>query len=337
MKKKQHAAIIVAAALAVTGCSEGTSEAEADTTSSVIYDVSEQTSLTEITENEIINEPIEEISYMEKYKDIMTEFPPEGAFDRADDTEKPAFKKYTYYSSTAGRDSRVNVLLPEDYSEDKEYPVLYVLHGYYDSEDWMTRDIVDMSDMLSNLYENGEAEEMIIVCPYIFVSKELEWCTGMNLTNSLCYDNFINDLTTDLMPFIESNFSVAKGRENTAITGFSMGGRESLFIGFQRPDLFGYVGAVAPAPGLIPVAGSADHPGQMQKEEMRFDENAPYLLLISCSNHDGVVGTYPRSYHEILTANETEHLWHEISGTGHDHTSVKPHLYNFCRMIFKER
>ena len=114
-----------------------------------------------------------------------------------------------------------------------------------------------------------------------------------------------------------------------------MGGRESLFIGFQHPELFGYIGAVAPAPGLTPVTGSADHPGQMQAEEMRFEDNAPYLLLISCSDRDGVVGTYPKSYHKMLTINETEHIWNEIPGTGHDHTSVKPHLYNFCRMIFR--
>lgn len=336
MKKIRLAAILMTAAMALTGCSESTSENETVSTTAAVTEITEQTTVTEVTEKEETIEAVEEISYMEKYKEMLTEFPPEGAFDRAEEAEKPKFTKYTYYSRTAERDSRVNVLLPPNYSEDKEYPVLYVLHGYYDNEDWMARDIVDMSDMMANLYDSGAAEEMIIVCPYIFVSKELEWCTGMNLTNSLCYDNFINDLVTDLMPFIESNFSVKKGRENTAVTGFSMGGRESLFIGFQRPDLFGYVGAVAPAPGLIPVEGSADHPGQMQKEEMCFAENAPKLLLISCSDCDGVVGTYPKSYHKILTVNETEHLWHEISGTGHDHTSVKPHLYNFCRMIFRE-
>ena len=281
------------------------------------------------------NGSAEEETYMQRYEELMVELPPEGAFDSQEGVTSPTFRKYTYYSNTAERESRVNVLLPPNYSENKEYPVLYVLHGYYDSEDWMARDIVDLSDMLMNLYASGEAEEMIVVCPYIFVSKELAWCTGMNLTNSLCYDNFINDLTTDLMPFIESTFSVAKGRENTAITGFSMGARESLFIGFQLPDRFGYIGAVAPAPGLVPVPGSADHPGQMQPEELVFEENAPYLLLISASNSDGVVGTYPKSYHKTLTMNETEHLWHELSNTGHDHTSVKPHLYNFCRMIFK--
>lgn len=54
------------------------------------------------------------------------------------------------------------------------------------------------------------------------------------------------------MPYIESHYSVKTGKDNTAIMGFSMGGRESLYISMKRPDLFGYVGAVCPAPGVSP-------------------------------------------------------------------------------------
>ncbi len=323
MRKKHNRLMLAAAAAAIllTSCGSSSDVTSTDETTAASSTVSENTN-------------VEEVSYMEKYKDLITELPPEEIFERRENIEYAEFEKYSYYSTTAERDTFVNVLLPPDYSEDKEYPVLYVLHGYYDNEDWMARDTVGISTMLSNLYADGEAEEMIVVSPYIFCSKELATCTGMNLTNSLCYDNFINDLTTDLMPFIESTFSVANGRENTAITGFSMGGRESLFIGFQHPELFGYIGSVCAAPGLVPVPNSADHPGQMSEAEMIFEENSPYLLLISYSNSDGVVGTFPQNYCSIMDNNGTEYLVHEMSSTGHDHTSVKPHLYNFCRMIF---
>lgn len=278
-----------------------------------------------------------EESYMEKYAELVVEKPSQTIYAVWKEVTYSQFEKYTYYSTTAERDTNVNVLLPPGYTEEKEYPVVYILHGYYDNEDWMARPVVNISNMLSNLYENGEAKEMIVVVPYIYCSKDMPYCTGMDLTNSLNYDNFINDLTTDLMPFIENNFSVAKGRENTAITGFSMGGREALFIGFQHPELFGYIGAVCPAQGLTPVANSPAHPGQMQETELVFEDNAAYMLLISAAKNDGVVGSYPSSYHNMLTKNATEHIWHEISGTGHDHSSVKPHLYNFFRLIFREQ
>ncbi len=295
----------------------------------------ESTGMPETTP-ETVEEIMEEVSYMEQYKDIIVEMPPAGIEDAQAGVVYTEFEKYTYYSTTAERDTNVNVLLPPNYSEDKEYPVIYILHGYYDNEDWMTRPVVGISKMLSNLYAGGEAEEMIVVVPYIYCSKDMPYCTGMDLTNSLNYDNFINDLTTDLMPFIEEKFSVAKGRENTAITGFSMGGRESLFIGFTYPELFGYIGAACPAPGLTPVANSPMHPGQMEEAELIFGENQPKVLLISASKKDGVVGSYPASYHNMLTKNETEHMWHLMSEPGHDHTSVKPHLYNFFRIIFRE-
>ena len=326
-------AVVAAVLLSMTGCNSVNSN-EASGTEAVQEERKESTEVPQVTPEP--EEIMEEVSYMEQYKDIIVEMPPAGIVDGQDGVVYPEFEKYTYYSTTAERDTNVNVLLPPDYSEDKEYPVVYILHGYYDNEDWMTRPVVGINKMLSNLYDAGEAQEMIVVVPYIYCSKDMPYCTGMDLTNSLNYDNFINDLTTDLMPFIEEKFSVAKGRENTAITGFSMGGRESLFIGFRCPELFGYIGAACPAPGLTPVSNSPMHPGQMEEAELVFEENQPYVLLISASKKDSVVGSYPASYHNMLTKNETEHMWHLMSEPGHDHTSVKPHLYNFFRIIFQK-
>lgn len=103
--------------------------------------------------------------------------------------------------------------------------------------------------ILENMMAKGLTKEMIVVCPYTFCSKQNAVCTEMNLENSLAYDNFINDLEQDVMPFVEKTFSISKEKENTAIAGFSMGGREALYIGIQYPEQFGYVGAVCPAPG----------------------------------------------------------------------------------------
>lgn len=268
-------------------------------------------------------------------KNRISELMPEIYEKNVKGVKYPEFQKHIYYSSTAERDTSVMVLLPPDYSEDKKYPVLYILHGFYDDGSWMARPEVCLSSIYGNLLAKGEAEEMIIVLPYIFCDKNMPCCTGMDLANCFAYDNFINDLTTDLIPFIESEFSVAKGRENTAITGFSMGGRESLFIGFKRPDLFGYIGSVCAAPGLVEIPNSHLHPGQMNEAEMTFTENSPCLIFISSSEADDVVGSSPDSYRKIMTENGVEYLSHIMACTGHDHTSVKPHLYNFLKMLFK--
>ena len=272
---------------------------------------------------------------MKRFQDGIVEIPEEGYDQARDGVNYPEFRDYKYFSNTAGRETNVKVMLPNDYSKEKKYPVLYVLHGFFDSERWMARSEVAFSQIITNLQLDGKAKEMIVVLPYIFCSKTLPACTGMDLENCLAYDNFINDLTTDLIPFIESTFSVEKGRDNTAITGFSMGGRESLFISFRHPELFAYIGAVCPAPGLVEIPGSPMHPGQMKENEMKFTSEKPRILLISSSKADDVVTTFPDSYREILSKNGEPFLTHVMESTFHDHTSVKPHLYNYLQLLFK--
>ena len=58
--------------------------------------------------------------------------------------------------------------------------------------------------------------------------------------NYQVFDNFINDLWDNLMPFVKENFSIKEGCENTAIAGFSMGGRIALQIGLTMQDTFDF-------------------------------------------------------------------------------------------------
>lgn len=274
--------------------------------------------------------------YYKWAESIMLSVEPEKSAKRDRQYYYGKLKKYQYYSRTAKRQTNVNVLLPPNYSRDESYPVLYLLHGYYDNEDWMAGENMELKNILGNLINHGKAKEMIVVMPYIFCSSELEECTGMDLKNSLCYDNFVNDLTKDLMPFIEKKFSVAKGRENTAITGFSMGGREAIFIGITHSELFGYVGGVCPAPGLTPGTDVSEHPGQLKEEELVFPKGQePYLFLLSAAKEDPAVGKMPWKLNQLLENNDVKHLWNVIPDGGHDASSVRVHLYNYLRMIFR--
>ena len=272
--------------------------------------------------------------YMSKMSASLSEYALAGCTEQYDYVTYGNLQKYQYYSTTRERMTNVNVLLPPNYSENKTYPVLYALHGYSEDEDSLAR-MGAVRNMLSNLISTGDAEEMIVVFPYIYTSKDQEICSGLDLANSLNYDNFINDLTTDLMPYIQQNFSVKTGRDNTAITGFSMGGRESLFIGLTRSDLFGYVGAACPAPGLTPGSDLSMHPGQIQESQLKPAYDMPYLLMITGGTDDNVVFTQPSAYHNILTTNGVNHIWHSVTSGVHDGSSVQPHFYNYLRFIFK--
>lgn len=246
---------------------------------------------------------------------------------------------HTYYSETTGRDRGVNVLLPANYDETKTYPTLYLLHGIFGDENSFTNDSNNgLIELFANLAADGQAEEMIVIFPAMYASSDPALQPGFNNESMAPYDNFINDLVNDLIPYIEANYSVYTDREHRAIAGFSMGGRETLFIGLSRPDLFAYVGAIAPAPGLTPGRDWAmEHPGQLSEEELTFEgkDYEPTVFMICCGTNDGVVGNFPESYHNIFEKNATSHTWYEIDGADHDNNAIKSGLYNFIRAAFK--
>lgn len=275
-------------------------------------------------------EPEQKAYTMQEYTDmvskLVTETEPDASHNEQTGVQYGTVKSGTYYSTTCKRNKPYNILLPANYSAEKQYPVLYCMHGYWENQDRMIltgNGTMYTRQIIGNAIASGEAEEMIVVFPYIYSSETQDSCTAMDDANNAAYDNFINDLVTDLMPHIESTYSVKTGRDHTAITGFSMGGRESLLIGMQRPDLFGYVGAICPAPG---VTGSF---------KWNSDAEAPHLLFITAGSNDTVVYSNPETYHNNFTGNGVPHIWHYVNGGYHGDNSIHAHMYNFVRGIFK--
>ena len=275
-------------------------------------------------------EPEKKAYTMQEYTDMVSkmvvEKEPDASRNEQAGVQYGTVKSGSYYSTTCKRNKPYNILLPANYSSSKKYPVLYCMHGYWENQDRMIikgNGTMYTRQIIGNAIAAGEAEDMIVVFPYIYSSATQDSCSGMDDANNAAYDNFINDLVVDLMPHIESTYSVKTGRDNTAITGFSMGGRESLLIGMKRSDLFGYVGAMCPAPG---VTGAF---------KWNSDEEAPHLLFITAGSNDTVVYSNPQTYHNNFTKNGVPHIWHYVNGGYHGDNSIHAHMYNFVRAIFK--
>lgn len=275
-------------------------------------------------------EPEKKAYTMQEYTDMVSkmvvEKEPDASRNEQAGVQYGTVKSGSYYSTTCKRNKPYNILLPANYSSSKKYPVLYCMHGYWENQDRMIikgNGTMYTRQIIGNAIAAGEAEDMIVVFPYIYSSATQDSCSAMDDANNAAYDNFINDLVVDLMPHIESTYSVKTGRDNTAITGFSMGGRESLLIGMKRSDLFGYVGAMCPAPG---VTGAF---------KWNSDEEAPHLLFITAGSNDTVVYSNPETYHNNFTKNGVPHIWHYVNGGYHGDNSIHAHMYNFVRAIFK--
>lgn len=256
--------------------------------------------------------------------------PPEGFDQRQEGATYGTTIFKTYLSRTTGTFRKVLIVLPPNYTAEKQYPVLYLLHGIGGDHSEWSHGVPEI--ITGNLLAAGEAPEMIIVMPNVR-ARQNDAANPSDVYSPehfAAFDNFINDLTNDLMPFVAKNYSVAEGRENTAVAGLSMGGREALYIGLTRPDLFGYVGAFCPAPGVLPYHAEG---GLFQAADFHATEGYDSYILINAGEWDGVVGEWPATYADTLTDNGTVNTFYTMPG-GHDFNVWKHGLYNFAQRIF---
>lgn len=264
---------------------------------------------------------------------------PDG-FDEVNDEVAGTVEDITYDSTVIKEDAVVSrkakVVLPKGYSEDKKYPVVYMNHGIGENETTFYGNKVQ--NVIWNAIANGDAEEMIVVFPNGCANEKgnSEGLTFFSKEHYAAFDNFINDLKECLMPYINEHYSTMTGRDNTAVCGFSMGGRVSLHIGFTLQDTFRYVGAFCPAPGIFEHNDNGVHedglftPETFTLQDKYMDDT---LVMIVKGTNDGTVKNFPKDYTEALTANQVPHLYFELPG-GHDTSVYKPGMYNFLRRIF---
>ena len=272
------------------------------------------------------------VDYMASIRDKVTPNVPASVLKNAEGK----IEHITYFSKKANRNKGANVWLPPGYDSSKKYPVFYVNHGYGGDESSMVNGM-GVREIATNLIKSGEAVPMIIVFTNQYTDPQHEKQTGNGQADVPGYDNFVEDMPDSLMPYIESHYPVKTGRENTAVAGFSMGGRESLYIGMKCCDKIGYIGGGAPAPGIFPTKDQfMTHPGVMSKDEMRIDPPySPYLLMIAGGTSDNMVNDFPKQYSDLFTQHGTENIYLSVPGGGHDSSTVIPLMYNFIKYIFK--
>ncbi len=260
---------------------------------------------------------------------------PQGFDEKQDGVKYGTVEKIQYFSSVTGKNRNANIILPPDYSEENSYPVLYLFHGIGGNEnEWLEG---KPNEIVSNLIADGLAKEMIMVIPNIRAGANDSYPSNpFSLEHYAMFDNFINDLRECLMPYMEDNYSIALGRENTAICGLSMGGRESLYIGFNMLPTIGYIAALSPGYGVFAYeANGVAEKGLFTEETFTIPENYrnnTFIMIVNGISEGGenaLGGTCSR----VLTDNGVNHWFYTTPGA-HDFVTWKNGLYNFAKCIF---
>lgn len=244
-----------------------------------------------------------------------------NAYTKERNVPKGKMKKVHYDSKVIGEKREVYIYTPPNYSMDKKYPVLYLLHGIgCDGSQWisMKTDIV-----LDNMIADGEVVSCVVVCPSIAPKKNKRTKQAISPENIEAYEKFDQELIRDLMPFVTSHYSISDKRKDTAIAGLSMGGMESLRVEFSHLKRFDYIGSFSAAPSLDTSLLSLKE----QKEK-------PKLILLCSGTSDSRVEDVPENYHKILKDNKVDHIWYLYPNGGHSYEVWINGLVNFLQRIF---
>lgn len=265
------------------------------------------------------------------YFTISAEEGDKGWYYEVHDTPHGTVSKQWYDSPTLGADRRLTVYTPAGYEDSKaKYPVLYLLHGSGGDEDAWS-DLGRVAQIMDNLIAEGKAEPMIVVMPNGVYFNQAAPGYEVNMfqptmTNSRSDSTKkIEESFTDVMKFIESHYRVAKGRENTAVAGLSMGGRQSCALSMRYPEKFDYVGMFS---GVLPPTE------QSQREALdNLFKNAPELYWIACGSADGVMANCDKLM-AYLDEKGYPYEFYESDG-GHIWRNWRVYLTMFAQMIFK--
>jgi enterochelin esterase-like enzyme len=249
--------------------------------------------------------------------------PPEGIDKERKDVPHGKLEMVSYESKSVGTTRKMNVYTPPDYTKDKKYPVLYLLHGIGgDETEWQR--FAKPNVVLDNLLADKKVVPMIVVMPNGRAQKN-DRAEGNVMASAPAFAAFEQDLLKDVIPYIESHYSVEADREHRAIAGLSMGGGQAFNFGLGHLDTFAWVGAFSAAP-------NTKRPAELVPDPARAREKLK-LLWIGCGNKDGLI-RISQGVHAYLKEKEVPHVWH-VDGNAHDPTCWKNNLYLFSQKIFK--
>ncbi|WP_459742513.1 alpha/beta hydrolase [Polaribacter sp. OB-PA-B3] len=155
----------------------------------------------------------------------------------------------------------VDVWLPENYSDEKKYAVLYMHDGQmlFDETSTWNKQEWKIDEVASKLMKEGVTKDFIVVGIHnipkirwlnLFPEKAMNFLSAEELetlksfSNSavdlkdLTGDEYLQFLVKDLKPYIDATYAVYTNKENTFVAGSSMGGLMSMYAITQYPAIF---------------------------------------------------------------------------------------------------
>lgn len=142
----------------------------------------------------------------------------------------------TIHSEILNADRNYTVYLPAGYANntDKQYPVLYLLHGMNGTnKDWAGRG--HLQDVMDQLRAAGEVCDMIVISPNAGGNIGEGVWNGYFDMEGWAYERFFFE---EFLPAVEKEYRIKGEKGSRAIAGLSMGGGGSTSYAQRHADMF---------------------------------------------------------------------------------------------------
>jgi enterochelin esterase family protein len=265
----------------------------------------------------------------------LVEVPGDGlVFDDAKPVPHGTVRLETYESKTVGAPRTLWIYTPPGYEAGKQkYPVFYLLHGSGNIDSsWILTGRENY--IMDNLIAEGKSKPMIIVNPLGYVQE------GVGLGPVRAADQgaaggrggqvnkFGDDLINDVIPFVEKNYRTLKDPDHRALGGLSMGGGQTISVGFPHTDLFHTL--IIMSMGAM----NADQTYPTFFANPAATNKTLKLLWLGVGKDDNLVGNQAKALEATLVAKGIKHVY-SVSEGRHEWVVWRHALYEVAPQMFR--
>jgi enterochelin esterase-like enzyme len=257
---------------------------------------------------------------------------PGDEFDDAREVPHGTVRIETYHSKTLGVPRTIWVYTPPGYETGStRYPVFYLLHGSGNTDSsWMLTGRANY--ILDNLIASGKTKPMIIVNPLGYARQGVNLAPERPVTTAAAPGGagaaIGKDLLEDVIPFVEQKFRTLKDADNRAIGGLSMGGGQTVAIGFANPDKFHSI--------VVMSAGAANVEQNYPDffKDVAATNKKLKLLWVGIGKDDKLVMNNNNALKESLAKAGIKHTYRETEGR-HEWVVWRHHLHEVAPLLFR--
>ena len=151
----------------------------------------------------------------------------------------PGPQVLTFFSDADDTEQPYGVYIPKNYDPQRKYPLVVMLHGAGSNHRLALRRVFGKS--------NGPGETDVEASRYFPEWKDVEYIVASPYVRGTAgYQGIPEKDVFDMLADVKRRFNIDEDR--TYLTGLSMGGGGTLWIGLSRPDIWAALAPVCPAP-----------------------------------------------------------------------------------------